>query len=121
MFFGLLTTYLSDGPEVQLKGFFFGYTSLVWAAITVQSAGGLIVALVVKHADNILKGFATSSAIIISCVVSMILFDFDLTLMFALGSLLVIFSTFLYSIPKLILNVPFLNVFFLKMVPELND
>ena len=57
MVFGYLTMYISDGQEVKTKGFLFGYTNMVWAAILVQSAGGLIVALVVKYADNILKGF----------------------------------------------------------------
>jgi solute carrier family 35 (UDP-sugar transporter), member A1/2/3 len=33
--------------------------------------GGLIVALVVRFADNILKGFATSLSIIVSGIVSM--------------------------------------------------
>jgi UDP-sugar transporter A1/2/3 len=102
---------ISDGPEVKAKGFLFGYTSMVWIATIVHSAGGLIVALVVKHADNILKGFATSAAIVISCIVSMILFDFQLTFLFTLGSGLVIFSIFLYSKPDLILYVPILNVF----------
>jgi UDP-sugar transporter A1/2/3 len=104
--------YLSDGPEVKAKGFFFGYTRMVWVATLVHSAGGLIVALVVKHADNILKGFATSSAIILSCIVSIAIFDFQLTLLFTLGSGLVIFSIFLYSKPDLILHVPIVNVFF---------
>jgi len=111
VFFGILTMIISDGPEVKAKGFLFGYTSTVWIATIVHSAGGLIVALVVKHADNILKGFATSAAIVISCIVSMILFDFQLTFLFTLGSGLVIFSIFLYSKPDLILYVPILNVF----------
>lgn len=111
-FFGFLTMYFSDGNDVMANGFFFGYNKMVWTAITVQSAGGLIVALVVKHADNILKGFATSSAIVLSCIVSMLLFDFQLTILFALGSSLVIFSIFLYSKPDLIHQVPILNMFF---------
>ncbi|CAF0880148.1 unnamed protein product, partial [Didymodactylos carnosus] len=109
IFFGLLTMIISDGRDVQKLGFLFGYTKMVWLAITVQSAGGLIVALVVKYADNILKGFATSSAIIISCIVSMLLFDFHLTILFAIGSLLVIFSIFLYSKPDLMSQIPILN------------
>jgi UDP-galactose transporter len=109
---GVITMYLSDGPEVKVKGFFHGYTPMVWTATIVHSAGGLIVALVVKHADNILKGFATSSAIVLSCIVSMLLFDFQLTLLFTLGSALVIFSIFLYSKPDLILHVPIINIFF---------
>jgi UDP-sugar transporter A1/2/3 len=110
--FGFLTMYVSDGPDIKRKGFLFGYTYIVWIAITVQSAGGLIVALVVKYADNILKGFATSAAIIISCIISMVLFDFQLTLLFTFGTSLVIFSIFLYSKPDLILHIPLINVVF---------
>ena len=56
-FFALLTVYLSDYENVQTKGFFFGYTQLVWLNIIVQASGGLLVAVVIKYADNILKGF----------------------------------------------------------------
>ncbi|CAF1201930.1 unnamed protein product [Adineta ricciae] len=107
--FGSIMMLIQDGTEIQNKGFLFGYTSIVWTTITVQSAGGLLVALVMKHADNILKGFSTSAAIIISCIVSMILFDFQLTNLFALGAFLVVCSIFLYSKPDLILQVPFLK------------
>ena len=112
IFVGIATMYICDGPEVQNKGFFFGYTKMVWTATIVHSLGGLIVALVVKHADNILKGFATSSAIILSCVVSILLFDFQLTFLFTMGSCLVIISIFLYSKTELILYVPIVNLFF---------
>ncbi|CAF0967633.1 unnamed protein product [Rotaria magnacalcarata] len=110
--FGFLTVYLSDGTEIKKKGFLFGYTNLVWTAITIQSAGGLLVALVVKYADNIWKGFATSAAIIISCIISMGLFDFQLTVLFAFGTIFVIFSIFLYSTPDLITHIPIVNVIF---------
>lgn len=112
MLFGLLTVYLSDGEEIKSKGFFFGYTDLVWLAVTVQSAGGLLVALVVKYADNILKGFATSLAIIISCIISMMLFNFQLTFLFSVGTLFVIFSILLYSKPESIIYIPIVNMVF---------
>lgn len=35
-----------------------------------QAYGGLVIALVVKYADNILKGFAVSLSIIISSFIS---------------------------------------------------
>jgi len=54
--------------------FFSGYNTYVWGVITLQAAGGLIVAVVVKYADNVMKGFATSISIIISAVISYILF-----------------------------------------------
>ena len=42
----------------------------VWYLVALNGLGGLIVAVVVKYADNILKGFACSMAIIITCIVS---------------------------------------------------
>lgn len=99
--FGLLTCFVSDGAFIQKQGFFFGYDKFINYLIVLQAGGGLIVAMVVKYADNILKGFATSLAIVISCVASMYLFDFHLTIQFTLGAIFVIFSIFLYGyIPK---------------------
>ena len=95
--FALLTTFISDGKAIQEKGFFFGYNNFVWSNIFIQSFGGLLVAIVIKYADNILKGFATSIAIIVSCVASVYLFDTQINMIFALGTLLVIASTLLYS------------------------
>lgn len=112
MIFGFLTMYLADGQEMKTKGFLFGYTNSVWTAITVQSAGGLLVALVIKYSDNIMKGFATSLAIIIACIVSMVLFDFQLTILFTIGATLVILSIFIYSKPDLIFYIPIFNIIF---------
>ena len=93
---------MNDGAQFHEKGFFHGYDSWVWVVIFLQSFGGLMVAVVVKYADNILKGFATSAAIILSCVASIYLFDFELTLQFTMGATLVILSVYMYSrfIPK---------------------
>jgi UDP-sugar transporter A1/2/3 len=62
-----------------------------------QALGGLLVATVIKYADNILKGFATSLAIVISGIFSYLLLDFVPTQSFMLGASLVIFSVGLYS------------------------
>lgn len=94
---GLLTTFSYDLQEVSSKGFFHGYNVIVWSVILLQALGGLLVAMVVRYADNILKGFATSLAIILSCVVSVYAFGFVLTFNFCVGTLLVIASVFLYS------------------------
>lgn len=95
--FGLLTCLVNDYSKLRTNGFFLGYDMFVWYLVVLQAGGGLIVAMVVKYADNILKGFATSLAIIISCVASMYLFAFQLTLQFAFGAALVICSIFLYG------------------------
>lgn len=94
---GFATCFISDFNNVTTKGFFHGYDAFVIYLVVLQAGGGLLVAMVVKYADNILKGFATSLSIIISCVASIYLFDFHLTGQFAFGSLLVITSIFLYG------------------------
>lgn len=55
-FLGLIGVWQQDGAAVTESGFFQGYSMLVWTVITVNAAGGLIIAVVVKYADNILKG-----------------------------------------------------------------
>ncbi|XP_076249717.1 UDP-galactose transporter [Calliopsis andreniformis] len=95
--FGLITCFLTDGETLKKQSFFFGYDVFVCYLVVLQAGGGLIVAMVVKYADNILKGFATSLAIIISCIASIYLFDFKLTFQFSVGAILVICSIFLYG------------------------
>ncbi|XP_011499789.1 PREDICTED: UDP-galactose translocator [Ceratosolen solmsi marchali] len=94
---GFLTCHLNDGNVIENQGFFFGYDWFVVYLVILQACGGLIVAMVVKHADNILKGFATSLAIVISCIASIYLFDFQLTFQFSIGAIFVICSIFMYS------------------------
>lgn len=97
---GLLGLWWSDGAAIAERGFLFGYTGLVWCVILNQAFGGLLVAVVVKYADNILKGFATSFSIIISTVLSIYLFDFHVDLLFTVGAGLVIGAVYMYSLPK---------------------
>ena len=92
---------------IQEKGFFFGYDLFVIYLITLNAMGGLLVAVVVKYADNILKGFATSLAIIITCITSVFLFGFNISLQFAAGACLVIGSIFLYAPPTIDTPTPF--------------
>ncbi|XP_069100932.1 UDP-galactose translocator-like [Argopecten irradians] len=94
---GLIAMYFKDGDKVAEKGFFFGYDMIVFIVIFIQAFGGLLVAVVVKYADNILKGFATSAAIIISCLMSVLFFDFHVSIQFAFGASLVMVSIYMYS------------------------
>jgi UDP-sugar transporter A1/2/3 len=57
----------------------FSYDLFVMYLVGMNATGGLLVAVVVKYADNILKGFACSLAIIISSVISIFLFGFQVT------------------------------------------
>ncbi|CAM9781559.1 unnamed protein product, partial [Sphacelaria rigidula] len=69
-------------------------------AILLNSLGGLVVAMVVKYADNVIKGFATSMSIVLTALVSFVLFDFSITALFVCGAYLVLQATFLFSSPR---------------------
>ncbi|ORY20238.1 hypothetical protein LY90DRAFT_516915 [Neocallimastix californiae] len=88
---------LIDGDEIREHGFFGGYNRWTVLSVICQSLCGIITAIVVKYADNILKGFANSISIILSCVVSYFFFDFHITLVFDIGVCIVIFSSYLYG------------------------
>jgi UDP-sugar transporter A1/2/3 len=50
--------------------------------------------VVVKYADNILKGFSTSIAIILSGIMNVILFDATISTVVVIGVFMVRFSAF---------------------------
>ena len=52
---GLVTSYLKDGAKIADNGFFHGYDNFVWFTVAQNALGGLLVAVVVKYDDNILK------------------------------------------------------------------
>nr|XP_020442385.1 UDP-N-acetylglucosamine transporter-like isoform X2 [Monopterus albus] len=96
--FGFIGMMAYDGQSVWQSGMFQGYNMISWTVVILQALGGLIVAVVIKYADNILKGFAASVSIIASAFTSyLFLGDFNPTGVFFLGATLVIAATFLYS------------------------
>jgi len=87
-----------DGAAINERGFFVGYGPFVIAVIVLQAAGGLLVAMVVKYADNVLKGFATSLSIVLSALVSAVYFkDMDLNQAFVVGSAVVLSAVYMYG------------------------
>ncbi|EPB80428.1 putative UDP-galactose translocator [Ancylostoma ceylanicum] len=98
IFGGFLMCWLYDWQAIEKDGFLQGYNTIIWIVVALQAYGGLVIALVVKYADNILKGFAVSLSIILSSFISWwFLADFTPSLMFAAGATIVIVSTFMYG------------------------
>jgi UDP-sugar transporter A1/2/3 len=62
--------------------------------------GGLLVAVVIKYADNVAKAFAAAISIISSALFSALFFDFVVTSFFVLGATLVLVATYVYSVPE---------------------
>jgi UDP-sugar transporter A1/2/3 len=77
-----------------------GFEPSTWAVIVVNGFGGLLVAIVIKYADNIWKGFATAGAIVATGAVAPLL---DLgpspNALLIAGTTLVIISLFMYALP----------------------
>ncbi|XP_043941784.1 UDP-N-acetylglucosamine transporter-like isoform X2 [Protopterus annectens] len=96
--FGIIVVLIFDLEHVKQYGVLQGFNYITWIVITLQALGGLVIATVMKYADNILKGFATSLSIILSAVISIFwLKDLEPTSMFFTGATLVLLATFLYS------------------------
>lgn len=81
------------------EGFFEGFSGnpMAWAVIFLQTVGGLLIAVAIKHADNIAKGFALSISIVFTFLLSVILFNFELSAPSVLGAAVVVGSTLLFE------------------------
>uniref|UniRef100_A0A0N4ZT80 UDP-N-acetylglucosamine transporter n=1 Tax=Parastrongyloides trichosuri TaxID=131310 RepID=A0A0N4ZT80_PARTI len=97
LLFGGASMLIKDLDNIQEYGMFRGFDLLVWILTAVNSVGGLLIAVVMKYADNILKGYAQSMSIIGAAVGSMFLFNFSPNFMFLFGTANVMLSIILYS------------------------
>ncbi|CAB3404591.1 unnamed protein product [Caenorhabditis bovis] len=98
VFGSFFVCWLYDWEAINQDGFLRGYNKVIWIVVMLQAYGGLVIALVVKYADNILKGFAVSLSIILSSLMSwLVLGDLTITTTFTIGAAIVIFATFLYG------------------------
>ena len=92
-----LAMYLSEGAAVKTNGFFYRYDWVVWVCIVFQCTGGLLVALVMKYADNVLKGFSSSIAILVTSAISVLFFGERLGHLGVIGAILVGLAIILFS------------------------
>merc|ERR1712070_216981 len=93
--FGLLLS--GDRDRVLSDGFFVGYNAWTVASVVNNSFGGLLIAVVIKYADNILKNFSTAISIILTTLISANFMGLQAGWMFMAGVLAVCSSTFLYG------------------------
>ena len=54
----------ADRHRIEAAGFFHGYTSFVWILAADQVLGGILVSFLIKSAGSLVKGLATSLAIL---------------------------------------------------------
>lgn len=94
--FNVFAIFAYDYDAVIRRGYFHGYTFLVAVMIANHAASGIAVSLVMKFANNIVKVYSTSVAMILTTLVSIPLFGFELTVPFVLGTAVVSVATFLH-------------------------
>lgn len=91
--------FVKDSGSIYGRGFFVGYDPLVLSVILTQALGGMLVAFVVRYTNSIVKGFAASGSIVLSCLISaLFLNDYKLTRMFILGTGLVCASAVTWAV-----------------------
>ena len=99
-FFGVIgSTFamIADRAKIGEFGMLNGFKPSLWVAISLQAGGGLLVGAVLKYADNIIKGFVTSVGVILASLASVYLFDFQITLNFLVGAIIVFASLHVYN------------------------
>mgnify|MGYP006138320957 CR=1 FL=1 len=82
---------------IGAHGLLAGFTPAVWGVTLLTAGGGLLVAAVVKHADNVLKTYATAVAIVVTCLATAVSSRVLPSAGFLRGMALVIGSMFLYN------------------------
>ncbi|GJN09755.1 hypothetical protein PR202_ga27788 [Eleusine coracana subsp. coracana] len=99
--FNLVVICVQDYDAVMNKGFFYGYSFITVLMILNYALSGIAVSMVMKYADNIVKVYSTSVAMLLTAVVSVFLFNFHLSFAFFLGPTVVSVSVYLHSAGKL--------------------
>ncbi|KAK6775172.1 hypothetical protein RDI58_026173 [Solanum bulbocastanum] len=100
MIFNAFAIMTQDFDSVMNDGFFHGYSLITVLMILNHALSGIAVSMVMKYADNIVKVYSTSVAMLLTAVVSVFLFGFHLSLAFFLGSTVVSVAIYLHSTSK---------------------
>ena len=67
-----------------------------WLTVVARSIGGFLIALILKQCDALVKGIATSIAMVLSIFIESIVYKVPVSSTFAFGALLVIASSCVY-------------------------
>ena len=94
---GLLLLSRRSRQTIAAHGALAGFTPAVWLITALTAGGGLLIAAVVKHADNVLKTFATALAIVATCAATVLRTGVPPTAAFLRGFALVCTSMYLYN------------------------
>lgn len=93
-------TAAGDATHVAVQNtYFHGFTGWVWILVALQAGGGLLVAAVIKYADNVLKGLATGVSVCFATAISTIFFGTPMSGQFMVGATAILISVYFFSNP----------------------
>ena len=95
-FLNILVMLVHERVEIIHRGVFRGFQTLIVVMIFNHALSGIAVSLVMKYADNIVKVYSTSVAMLLTAVVSVPMFGFKVTVPFVLGSSIISISVYLH-------------------------
>ncbi|XP_019704368.1 CMP-sialic acid transporter 1 isoform X2 [Elaeis guineensis] len=76
-----------------------GYTITTWIVVLNLGSTGLLVSWLMKYADNIVKVYSTSMAMLLTMVLSIFLFNFKPSVQLFLGIIICVISLHMYFAP----------------------
>lgn len=97
LFFSLLITMFSAHCTTSITKVYTPFDWLTFSIVGLQAFGGILVAIVIRYADNIQKAFATSLSIVLCSMISVIFLGHHLPIQLVFGSALVCAAVYLYA------------------------
>jgi len=88
---------VQDYKVILEKGFFYKFNGAAFITCLNSAVGGLIVAAVLKYADSVLKGYASACAVVLTGILSKILFGTSLSVFYGIGLVNVVCAVVLYN------------------------
>jgi UDP-sugar transporter A1/2/3 len=88
-----------ENSEASSLHYLHGFTFWPWVLVCLQAGGGLLVAAVIKYADNVLKGLATAVSVCFATAMSFVLFHTPITGQFLVGAVVILASVYFFSNP----------------------
>ena len=97
LLFAIIHVGLKDMSQVKSHGLYHGFDGIVVLVVVTQAMTGFVASMMFKYADALLKGFAISMAVIVASVLSIFLFDTEISGMFFVGASMVGIAVKMYS------------------------
>lgn len=86
-----------DFQVIAEHGLLHNFTPGAFVSIFNSALGGLIVASVLKYADSVLKSYATAISVVMTGLLSMMLFGTELNTIYFMGIVNVVCAVLLYN------------------------